>query len=98
MLFANGLLVWSDPLFHCAYAYTVDGGEFGEGAGLDLGCLDCAGHIFNLYFLVMAIWFFLTSFLLLFFFASPKKNQKRSPTKDYIPFVGWYPDWAFVLL
>jgi len=25
---------------------------------------------------------------LLFFFASPKKNQKRSPTKDYGPFVG----------
>jgi len=25
---------------------------------------------------------------LLFFFASPKKNQKKSPTKDYIAFVG----------
>jgi len=24
----------------------------------------------------------------LFFFASPKKNQKRSPEKDYIPFSG----------
>jgi len=34
----------------------------------------------------------------IFFFASPKKKQKRSPTKDYIPFVGWYPDLAFVLL
>jgi hypothetical protein len=30
--------------------------------------------------------------VLLFFFASPKKNQKKSPTKDYIPFVGWFPD------
>ena len=27
-------------------------------------------------------------FLFLFFFASPKKNQKKSPTKDYIAFVG----------
>ena len=26
--------------------------------------------------------------MLLFFFASPKKNQKKSPTKDYFPFVG----------
>jgi hypothetical protein len=34
----------------------------------------------------------------LFFFASPKKNQKKSPTKDYIAFVGWFPDLAFVLL
>ena len=37
-------------------------------------------------------------FVLLLFFASPKKNQKRSPTKDYIAFVGWFPDLAFVLL
>jgi len=32
----------------------------------------------------------------MFFFASPKKNQKKSPAKDYIPFAGgslmklWY--------
>jgi len=38
------------------------------------------------------------AFLFLFFFASPKKNQKRSPTKDYIPFVGGFPDLALVLL
>jgi hypothetical protein len=37
-------------------------------------------------------------YFLLFFFASPKKNQKKSPTKDYIPFVGGFPDLAFVLL
>jgi len=34
----------------------------------------------------------------MFFFASPKKNQKTSPAKDYIPFAGWFPDQAFVLL
>ena len=34
----------------------------------------------------------------LFFFACPKKNQKKTPTKDYIPFVGLFPDLAFVLL
>jgi hypothetical protein len=33
-----------------------------------------------------------------FFFASPKKKQKRSPAKDYIPFAGRFPDQAFVLL
>jgi len=27
-----------------------------------------------------------------FFFASPKKNQKRSPEIDYIPISGWFPD------
>ena len=36
--------MWGYPFFHGAYAYAVNGGEFGEGAGLDLGCLDCAGH------------------------------------------------------
>jgi len=39
---------------------------------------------------------FETAFI--FFFACPKKNQKRSPAKEYIPFAGWFPDEAFVLL
>ena len=44
------------------------------------------------------------SLFLLFFFASPKKNQilrlrsGSDPDKDYIPFSGLFPDEAFVLL
>ena len=30
--------------------------------------------------------------LFIFFFDCPKKKQKKTPTKDYIPFVGWFPD------
>jgi hypothetical protein len=33
-----------------------------------------------------------------FFFACPKKKQKKAPAKDYIPFAGWFPDLALVLL
>ena len=29
---------------------------------------------------------------------TPKKNQKKAQTNDYIPFAGWFPDLAFVLL
>ena len=29
---------------------------------------------------------------LFFFFACPKKKQKKTPTKDYIAFVGRFPD------
>ena len=35
---------------------------------------------------------------LFFFFASPKKKQKKTPEIDYIPISGWFPDYAFVLL
>jgi hypothetical protein len=27
-------------------------------------------------------------FIVMFFFACPKKNQKKTPAKDYIPFAG----------
>jgi hypothetical protein len=33
-----------------------------------------------------------------FLFCLSKKEQKRTPAKDYIPFAGWFPDWALVLL
>jgi hypothetical protein len=33
----------------------------------------------------IACWFSL------FFFACPKKKQKKPPEKDYIPFSGWFP-------
>jgi hypothetical protein len=33
-----------------------------------------------------------------FFFASPKKKQKKSPEMDYIPISGWFPAITFVLL
>ena len=116
MLIADSLLVRRYPLLHGFYANAIDGGKFCKGAGLDLRCLDCAGHGLNfffrlLYILITRFCFYnilyfacLMSFgygslgfsnffsISSFFFASPKKNQKRSPTKDYIPFVGWYPD------
>jgi hypothetical protein len=34
----------------------------------------------------------LTRVELLFFFAFPKKNQKRNPETDYTPVSGWFPD------
>lgn len=34
---------------------------------------------------------------MLYFFACPKKYQKKTPTNDDIPFVGWFPDLALVL-
>ena len=34
----------------------------------------------------------------LFFFACPKKNQKKTPENDYTPFSGGFPDKALVLL
>jgi hypothetical protein len=48
------------------------------------------------YFLLLTVNQTLKFFM--FFFASPKKNQKKSPAKDYIPFAGGFPDQAFVLL
>jgi len=35
---------------------------------------------------------------LLILFASPKKNQKRSPEIEYSPISGLFPDLAFLLL
>ena len=117
MLFADGWLVWSYPFFHGADAYAVDGGEFGEAAGFDLGCLDCAGHGLDFFFRLLYILitgfcfynilyfaclmsfgygslvflaFFL--FIVLFCFSNPSTSLRMCPTKDYIPFVGWYPD------
>jgi hypothetical protein len=34
----------------------------------------------------------------LFFFACPKKKQKKTPENDNSPFSGWFPDLAIVLL
>ena len=44
MLIADSLLVRRYPLLHGFYANAIDGGKFCKGAGLDLRCLDCAGH------------------------------------------------------
>jgi len=30
--------------------------------------------------------------------AAKERTKEKPPEKDYIPFSGWFPDWAFVLL
>ena len=44
MLITDSLLVRRYPLLHGFYANAINGGKFCKGAGLDLRCLDCAGH------------------------------------------------------
>jgi hypothetical protein len=32
------------------------------------------------------------------FFLRVQKEAKKTPVKDYIPFIGWFPDLASMLL
>jgi len=57
-------------------------------------------HQHLIYAILKVVYFFCNGFkdVVFFFFACPKKKQKKTPAKDYIPFAGWFPDWTFVLL
>ena len=55
MLITDSLLVRRYPLLHGFYANAIDGGKFCKGAGLDLRCLDCAGHGLNFFFRLLYI-------------------------------------------
>jgi hypothetical protein len=37
-------------------------------------------------------------YFFMYFFACPKKYQKKTPENDDSPFSGRFPDWAFALL
>jgi hypothetical protein len=53
--------------------------------------------LFSQRLFLLWLYLFLSSSFFLFFFCG-KKETKKPPEKDYIPFSGWFPDRAFVLL